>query len=623
VSNEFLAGFSIIRDARDLPTRYPLILVDVGKLGASDSWLAAGSERFSHSNILDQDIYQVQDNITVGLDKHRLTFGTSNEFLKIRNVFLQAALGVWAFNSLDDFAAGNAAAFQRRLAVSDQYEPGTARFKVAQLGFYVQDEWSLLKNLTITPGIRMDVPFLSTATTNPVLVNNTTFPLDTSKVPTGNLLWSPRLGLNWDVEGTSETIVRGGVGVFTGRPPYVWVSNAYSINGLTQIEVTCTGTNVPAFVPDANAQPSNCPRPATITNQGEIDYFDPNTKYPQNLRVAVGLDKRLPWGLIGTVDLLYTRDINGWYTTDANLNSLGTNGEGRAMYGAINATTGASTPSRVDPNNLTQAVEVYNKNGAHVYSATLQLQKQFLRRYAVSAAYTYSKSEDLISFTSSQAFSNFQFAPLDGTLTNRNARPSAFDRPHKVTVTGTAALPFGFGLGVTYVGQSGLPYTWTVANDVNGDGVGGNDLVFVPADPSQITLRDATQYDALNSFIESRDCLREARGRFIQRGACRNPWQSFMNVRLAWTSPEIVKDQRLELQFDIFNVLNLINSSWGLFSQAAPFENHGSAFLRAVGYDTVNNRPIYTFTAPSNITSIVYSPTQSRWRMQLGARYTF
>src|SRR5262249_31758565 len=150
-------------------------------------------------------------------------------------------------------------------------------------------------------------------------------------------LLSPRLGVNWDVDGKSNTIVRGGVGVFSGRPPYVWVSNAYAINGLSQVEVTCTGANVPAFNPDPRMQPSResltgCTSP---NNQGEIDYFDPDTKYPQNLRVALGADRRLPWDLTGSADLLYTQDINGWYTTDENLRYLGTNGEGRAVYGTF------------------------------------------------------------------------------------------------------------------------------------------------------------------------------------------------------------------------------------------------------------------------------------------------
>jgi hypothetical protein len=473
---------------------------------------------------------------------------------------------------------------------------------------------------------------------NPILANNDAFRIDTSKVPSGNPLWSPRLGFNWDVDGQATTIVRGGTGVFSGRPPYVWVSNAYSINGLSQVELTCTpapGAGVPPFTPDPNSQPSTCAGGTAVTppiNQGEIDYFDPKTKYPQNWRVALGVDRRLPWGMIGSLDLLYTRDVNGWYTTDENLNYRGQDGEGRAIYGTF-ADVGAgtpplirSTPDRIDsgPNSrVTQAVKVFNKNGAYSYSATIGLQKTFERILDVAVAYTYSRSEDRISLTSSQALSNFRFSPIDGDIQNRNVRPSAFDRPHKISVSGVARLPYGFGVGLTYIGQSGLPYTWVVKGDVNGDGIDGNDPVFVPADRSQITLAPGSDFDALDRFIQSQDCLREARGSLIKRGACRNPWLSFVDLRLSWTSPDIFKGEHFEVQFDIFNLMNLINSNWGHFDQAAQFETHSSTFLRAVGYDRANSRPIYSFTEPSSVTQTLYSPTRSRWRMQLGARYIF
>jgi outer membrane receptor protein involved in Fe transport len=641
LSNEFLTGFSIIRDARDPSSDLPLILVKAGKLGSADSWLAAGSERFSQLNQLDQDIYQVQDSITLAAGDHQLTAGTSAEFFKLRNAFLQAATGVWAFDSLDDFEAGRASAFQRRFGPKEYealQEPGTAAFTVAQPGFYLQDNWTPFKGLTLTPGIRVDVPFLSKANANPVLADNAALAIDTSQVPSGNPLWSPRLGFNWDVEGNSNTIVRGGLGVFSGRPPYVWVANAYSINGLSQVELTCTrGTTgdgpVPAFTADPSKQPYDClggtDSPSAPKNQGEIDYFDPKTKYPQNFRVALGADRRLPFGIIATGDVLYTRDINGWYTTDENLSDQGQSGEGRTLYGKL-ATGGSassprlnSTPTRLDATNLVQAVKVFNKNGGQVFNATLQLQKEIRDLLDIGVAYSYTNARDLISMTSSQALSNFQFSPVDGTLADRNLRPSAFDRTHRITVTASGSLPYGFNAGLIYTGQSGLPYTWTVNGDVNADGISGNDMPFIPADESQISLSDASQYEALKNFIDSQPCLQQSKGRLMQRGECRNPWQNFLNLRLGWTSPEFVKGQRLELQADIFNVLNLLNSEWGLFQQDASFETHGSQFLRAVGYDKDNNRPIYTFAEPSAVTSTVYTPTLSRWRMQVGARYVF
>ncbi|MBN1209053.1 MAG: TonB-dependent receptor [Myxococcaceae bacterium] len=631
LSNELLAGFSFLRDERDPGQDIPLILVQAGQLGTADSWLAAGAERFSQLNSLDQDIYQLQDSLTYKLGDHAITVGTSNEYLRIRNAFLQAAIGVWTFDSLDDFEAGNASAFQRRFGVSDLQEPGTAAFNVFQMGLYVQDNWTPLKGLTVTPGVRIDVPFLSAANVNQRLLENEAFPINTGEVPSGNILWSPRLGANWDVDG-GNTIVRGGTGVFSGRPPYVWVANAYSINGLSQVELTCRrdgGSNqVPGFTVDPNAQPFDCAGgttpPEAPTNQGEIDYFDKDTKYPQNFRVALGADRRLPLDLVGTVDLLYTQDINGWYTTDENLvRQEADSGEGRALYGTFNATGFRANPARVDNTNLRQAVKVFNKNGGRVFSGTVQLRKELADIVDASVAYTYTNARDRISLTSAQALSNFQFAPLDGDIQNRNIRPSAFDRTHRITLTATATLPFGFNAGLIYVGQSGLPYTWTVSGDVNADGISGNDLAFIPANPEQITLQDPSQYEALNNFVEGQECLRNARGGFVQRGSCRNPWQNILDMRLGWNSPEWIKGQHLELQGDIFNVLNLINSDWGLFEQEANFENHPAQFLRAVGYDAANNRPVYSFTEPSEVRTVVLSPTRSRWRIQVGARYVF
>ncbi len=636
VSNEFLTGVSTIRDSRSLANGAPLILVKAGVSGGNDAYIAAGAERFSQGNSLDQNVFQIQDNLTFALDQHRLTFGTSNEFFHFRNLFLQAAIGAYAFDCLNaadcanSFESGTPSAYQRRFGVSPLEEAGVSSFDVQQYGVYLQDEYALADNFSLTGGLRIDVPFLSTAVQNPTLLGNSAFPLDTSRVPSGNPLWSPRVGFNWDVLGNSDTIFRGGVGIFSGRPPYVFVANAYGVNGIGQLQLTCgNGGKVPAFTADPKAQPTDClgntGTPTTPPPAGEVDYFDPNTKYPQNLRAAFGVDERLPFGLLGSADLLYTEDVNGFYTSDENLSFQGFDGEGRATYGSFAKSTPTKfsvAPKRIDTVNVTNAVKVFNKNGGKVGSITLQVQRPFARRFGVSVAYTYSQSRDRMSFTSSQALSNFRFAPVDGDLENRNVRPSAFDRPHKITVTGTVLLPYGFGGGLTYIGQSGTPYTWVVQGDINGDGQNSNDLPFIPANASQISLRDPTQYALLSQFVQSQDCLRAAQGHLLTRGACRNPWQDYLDARLTWTSPTF-KGQRFEVQYDIFNVLNLINSDWGHYNEVTGFETAPSKFLTAVGYDAVNKRPVYSFTAPGSISNTAYSPTQSRWRMQFGARYLF
>jgi hypothetical protein len=159
-------------------------------------------------------------------------------------------------------------------------------------------------------------------------------------------------------------------------------------------------------------------------------------------------------------------------------------------------------------------------------------------------------------------------------------------------------------------------------SDLNADGISGNDLTYVPlADGSDITLQNPVQLDSLNAFIDSQSCLAASRGALLRRNACRNPWSNLVNARLAMNVP-LPSGQNLQVSWDVFNVLNLIDGGWGLFNQVSGFEAGGS-FLSAVGYDEANNRPIYRFSPPSTITRTIRGPSSSTWRMQFGAKYSF
>ena len=638
MSNEFLAGFSSISDERTLGSDRPLVLVRAGQVGSAGSWLAAGGERFSQLNSLDQKIFQLQDNLSFGTGAHRFTVGTANEFYSFDNAFFQARIGVWAFNSLDSLANDQPAAFQRVLPTAARPEGPIANFKVQQVGLYLQDAWSPSERLTLTGGIRMDVPFNDKPAQNPALAANPFLPINTAEFPSGNMLWSPRLGFNFDPRGDGRTIVRGGVGYFTGRPPYVWLSNAFVNTGLEQVQLTCVGADVPAFTVDPASQPSACASGAGASAAvPSPNYFVDDFKFPQTFRISLGADHRLPGGFVSTIDLLYSKNVNQLYIQDANLVNRGRTGEDRFVYGTLGVgSTGAfaATPTRVapttGPDGIFNAVLHTNTPLGRTYSATIQVQRSFSNRFELNAGYTYSNSKDAISLTSSQAFSNYQFAAVDGPLESRNLRRSVFDVPHKVTISGTVNLPYRSSLSLIYVGRSGDPYAWIVNGDVNADGISGNDLPFIPDDASQISLADPAQFSALSDFIDSQSCLREARGGLLPRNSCRNPWQNYLNARLGVVVPTL-QGQGLELSLDLFNVLNFVDKDWGLYKQVSEFEE-GPRFLNAVGFDAGNNRPVYTFAAPTVIEQTVFgeNPTgaqggvnRSRWTMQLGAKYSF
>jgi outer membrane receptor protein involved in Fe transport len=257
-TNELILSRQIVRDERALPNRVPLIFVGGEQSGRN---IAAGAERFSHENFLDQDIYEITDNLTFSKGTHLITVGTHNELFGFVNGFFPASLGVWSFADTAALSAGTPSRYE--IALPRRPEGPTADFNVTQIGLYAQDRWSPSPQLTLTAGVRVDVPRLPTPSANPLPALRDTLGVNTGAFPSANALWSPRLGFNYDVAGDGRTIVRGGVGVFSGRPPYVWLSNAYGNTGLEQATLICDGgvagsgylDTVPVFTIDPDNQP--------------------------------------------------------------------------------------------------------------------------------------------------------------------------------------------------------------------------------------------------------------------------------------------------------------------------------------------------------------------------------
>ncbi len=626
-NNELILGYSAIRDDRGWATDAPLIFVggDRPYTGSVPSTnLAAGIDRFTIANYLDQDIFEVTDNLTFSSGRHIITFGTHNEFIGFTNSFFPASQGVWSFANADSLDA--VAPFRYEINLPQRPGGALADFDVRQLGLYVQDRWTVTPKLILTAGLRVDVPNLDKPLRNEAL--DSILGINTSDFPSGNALWAPRVGFNYDVQGDGATFLRGGVGIFSGRPPYVWVSNAFVNTGLEQATLICDGNvsgattdTVPVFTSDPNNQPSTCRGGAGAAAAiPSIVYFESDFKFPQNLKVALGLDHKLPGDIVGTFDFVYTKAMNQFYITDANLQGVVNTaaGEGgRPLYGTLSATSTSSTPTRRSAS-FRDVLRHRNESDDRSLSVTAQLQKRFGSRLWFNAGYTYSHTEDLFSLTSSIAFSNYRFTALDGTLENRNLRTSAFDIPHAVKLSGTVVVPGAVELTFVYTGNSGHPYTYMVQSDANGDGVTANDVVYVPRDASDIFLQNPADWAALDAFIKSEPCLQAHRGSLLTRNSCRNPWIAFLDARVA-KSFRTVGSQTLDLSLDILNLPNLLNDSWGLIRETSAFEQIN--MLNRTGYDaTVNQRGRYALALPARER---VQTNASRWKMQIGVRYNF
>jgi hypothetical protein len=543
--------------------------------------------------------------------------------LSFHDPLVQVSAGRWIFDSLGALARGVANHYDRGLGSSAR--PSGADFHVFGLGLYVQDRWAPTSRLTLTGGLRLDVPFLPDAVaTNPGLV--TALGFDTGRLPSGTVQWSPRFGGNYDLTGDGAAFLRGGIGLFSGPPPYRWLGNAYRESG-DETVVFCNSP-VPSF--DPINQPDTCSLTAPGTSP-RISFFDPGLKLPQNLKLALGMDRRFPWGVVATIDFLYTRAVHQLYITDANLGAPtgAASGEGgRVLYGTIRGTTLktlATNPAWRDTSfGEGEVYRVSNRDGDHSFALSTQLRKRFGETLALYASYAYSRAQDRMSLVNFPARANFSNTPLDGTLSDRRLRPSFFETPHKVSVGATLVLS-RVQLSLLYMGASQPPYTYVIDGDANADGVGSpgslsNDIVYVPRDSQDITLTTPADWAMLDDFIQAQPCLRDQRGRIMARNSCRNGWLGSLNARLTTTVP-MTGGQHIDIIADIFNVPNLMSSQWGRHRDVTIGPT--LKMLRLTGWDTTtpNARGIYELLPLPK--RGVATDAASRWRLQLGLRYGF
>ncbi|MDH3295412.1 MAG: TonB-dependent receptor [Acidimicrobiia bacterium] len=510
------------------------------------------------------------------------------------------------------------------------------------MGLYAQDQWRANENLTLTFGLRADMPvFFDQPTYDPQVTTDFGPDLD---VPSGKVLLAPRVGFNLNLPGQSDRQLRGGVGLFTGTPAYVWMSNAFANNGTGLVILGCgTGFGdvgpAPAFNPSATSPTIQCDNGVGIdpnsTFLGEVDIVGKDTKYPRVLRANLAFDTRLPEDIVATVEGILTKGINDYFIVNRNLPApVGTDAAGRTMYGTIQPNDGRPSTSYFNSSvygtGSGGVYELRNTSKNYSWNATAQLRKAFGQALRASASYTYSQSKDVASFTSSRAISNWRFGRVtSGEDLVDTRETSSFDRPHRIVLSGTYRFPwqnFGTELSLTYIGQSGQPYTLIAGGssgrgDLNADGTNGNDPIYIPTGVSDplIQFADPTQAAAFDTFISGESCLAEQRGSIMQRNSCRNPWQNFLDMSLRQELP--YGANRLTLEISLFNVLNLLDSDWGQVKSAGGGEFYTQTILNLDTADASGN-PIFSFNEPSERFTSNGRPINS-WQLQFSARYNY
>ncbi|HMI66860.1 MAG TPA: TonB-dependent receptor [Cyclobacteriaceae bacterium] len=669
-SNKFQVGYTAFRDFRETPTSSKLFpLVDIGN-GAGSFLTAFGYEPFSAYNILNSNVFQLSDNFDIYKGKHTFTIGTYNEFYHFENGFDPFYYGAYQFNTLADFYAsaagtvGSVRQYQLGYSTAADGSFPLVKINAYQLGFYAQDKFDVNRNFSLTYGIRADIPTISSAIARNTQAAGYTFrdgqQVNTDQVQKTSVLWSPRVGFNWDVKGDKSTQVRGGSGVFTGRVPYVWISNQASNNGMlfgsqfyNQVGATAAGIvfqpDVDAYRPGKGTNPPITTGPATYN----LAVTDQNFKFPQVWRTNVAIDQRLPGGLIGSLDIAFTQDINAVYHQNINLpNPAGTasGADNRPIfYKAFpNAGSNGTANTRLNPA-VTDAILMRNTSKPYSYFITAQFKKSFGIGLDANVAYTYTQSKS-VNDGGSIAQSVWRDRSIS-TDPNANALGySNYLKPHRIIASVNYRKEYagfmGTSIGLFYeLSQTGNPsgftqsrFSYVYSGDMNGDNAGGNnDLIYIPKSQSEIALTpitnsDATIYTAaqqwadLDAYINQDKYLSKHRGEYAERNGAIMPWRGQLDVRILQDFYVKAGGKRntIQLSLDIFNVGNLVNSNWGVYktynrNNLITFRGYDAAGVPQFQYPYLNaaTKTPLTSTFRDDLNLL------SRWQMQLGLRYIF
>lgn len=617
-SNNLQAGVTAFRDSRD-PFSEPFPTINIAKDGIR--YIVAGHEPFSIHNRLNQDVYQFTDNFNMYFGDHTVTAGFSFEKFLFDNSFnLGYFPGVFDpdFESVDAFVeAVESGSFDANVqAAIDTYNANggdegvngegwaLAETNVGQMALYIQDEWSVSDDLTLTLGLRADkaLYFDTKTKIEENLARNADHApeiewynnegekvmIDHTDLPDSKLLWSPRLGLNYDVMGDNSTILRGGTGIFSGRFPFVWVGNQ-------------------------------------VANPNWFFYCTtaPDFQFPQVWRSNLGLDTKLAQGFTLSIDAVYTKDLNAMMVRNWGLNQPTGNLGGvdnRAIYTFADRAVfeGLGFPLPVNGYVFT------NTDVGRTINASIQLQKRWTNGMFASIAYDYLDSKDASSIPAEISGDAFDRNPALGSVNDPALAYSRYGHKHRVVGAASKKFEYGAGKYATTVSmffeyQQGGRYSYTYSGDINGDGSGLNDLIYIPTE-SELGLMNFTsdeQRNAYGAFIAQDDYLSAHRGEYAGKYDILTPWFSTWDFRVLQDFNFNIagKTNTIQLSMDILNLGNLINSNWGV--------RQNPTNTQPVGVSVTDGVPTYSFDSSLNSTYTYDFSLLSRWQMQFGLRYIF
>ncbi|MFH0757844.1 MAG: TonB-dependent receptor [Bacteroidota bacterium] len=656
VSNQFLTTYSKINDVRGSTSdKFPFIdiMYGVNTDGSQilEPYISAGYELFTWNNGVNNNIFNIIDNITYSLSNHKITAGLSFEHQMANNSYMRNGTGYYRYASLDDFL--NQAA-PRDFALTYGYDGElnpAAEVAFNQFGIYAQDEWNVSSDFKLTFGIRAD--YLKYV--DNVIRNNAIYELDfggrkidTGEWPTANVQFSPRVGFTWDVMGDQTLKLRGGTGIFAGRLPLVFFTNMPTNSGMVQgsyaavtrydadgnvtSEDPVLASLAGPMITDVDEMISTLGLPNTISPEDgllprDINGIDPDFKMPQVWKTSLAADYDLPVSFPMTVTLegIYTNNMHGVMLQNYNLEQPDntwqrfSGDDDRYMYPVAADITYTSRNAYI----LANTSEGWGAIG------NITITAEPVKNLNVMAAYILTESKEVSGMPGSNAASAYSgLIQVDGPHLPWVQR-SQYVVPNKAIASVSYTIPYAkdhmsTSVNLFYSGYSAGGYSFTYANDMNGDGYAA-DLIYIPNAKGDLQFVSAADENAFFAFMEQDSYLSKHQGGYAEANAARAPWVHSFDLRVAQNFSINTGSTKhtLQLTVDFLNFGNLLNSKWGV----SKIMYNGGQILTYEGVDA-GNVPSFSmatdadgnYLTESYFTNYDYSQC---WYLQIGARYFF
>jgi len=630
------------------------IQVDVPRTIGGTARIYLGSDDSRHRNKLDYEVMSWKAALNYSVENHVFTAGVEREELDVFNLFLQEVEGEWRFTSPANFAAGNFSYFEYSNSVgTNNPSDSAAKFGYETTTLYLQDDWQVTDELNVTAGLRLDV-YSSSSKPAYNAAFNTRYGFRNDETFDGLHLLQPRVGFTYDY--SPDITFRGGVGLYSGGNPNVWLSNSYSNTGVLSSDFICRSGAGGCNLPGVTLAVPNTPNLRDFTYNGSgrpfydvpnagvnfianaapvggVNAIDPDFELPSSWRYALGATWNLDTGtFLGDgyridADVLYAQTNDAPVILPLGYTRVGTLIDGRPRYIGNTNDFVLSNSER--------------KSDSWVYSLSLHKAYDFGLDWTIGYAHVYGNETNPM--TSSVAFSNFENAarydiinmPLDRSdyvVPNRfsfnvNYELELFENfPTKFSLSGYAqeGLPYSYTMGTntvanrTYPGGGATtgptfePYT----NAIN------RSLAYIPTgvtDPLISPTSNAAALAALDAYISSNDRLSDYRGQIAPRNIANDDWISRVDFKLSQAIPGIAEGHKAEGFLIIQNLGNLLSPDWGIVRE------HG--FPALANLYTVSNLDAqgrYVISAAqTNPDADTINIDASLWQIRIGARYDF